>query len=491
VKRAILLGLAVALLVGASSSGSAGSSSAAPTPPFQHFRSRPDLKPPVVQIRTRTNGTAPGYIFLAPKMVVAQAGPMILDSRGQLVWFDPLDTKGVADFKVQRYHGKPVLTWWRGRAPKGVGSGYYVIADRSYREIARVRAGHGFAGDIHEFLITRRNTALFTVYHQLHVDLSPVGGPKQGRIFDGILQEVEIPSGRVLYEWHSYPQVGIKESYDKPPRAAKGAKAAPYDYFHVNSIEEEPDGNLLVSARNTHSIYEINRRTGKIVWRLGGTRSDFAMGPHTRFAWQHDARRQPNGTITLFDNGATPPVEKFTRVLVLRVDKKSRKVTLVRSYVHPQRLLTPFEGNAQFLADGHVFVGWGANPYFSEFDRSGRVLLDAYFGHGGRPPKDADTYRAFRFPWSGRPVDRPALAVSAGNGGSVTAYASWNGATEIASWRVVAGDDRAKLRTMATVPKRGFETSIPVRTSAAYLGVRALSRRGVVLASSPLVKRPR
>jgi hypothetical protein len=456
----------------------------APPPPTQHFRSRPNLKPPIVRIRTRAHGTAPGDIFIAPKMAVVQAGPMIVDNQGQVVWFHPLNTKGVTDFRVQHYRGKPVLTWWRGRAVQGVGNGYYVIDDASYRQIAQVRAGHGYAGDVHEFLITPQGTALFTVYHQLHVDLSSVGGPKQGRIFDGIVQEVDIHSGRVLFEWHSYPRVGIKESYVKPPPASKGVKAPPDDYFHVNSIDVEPDGNLLVSARNTHALYEIDRHTGKILWRLGGKRSDFTMKPGANFEWQHDARRRPDGTITLFDNGAAPPIEKYTRILVLRVDTGAKTVTLVQSYRHPKRLLTPFEGNAQLLPDGHIFVGWGANPYYTEFDRQGRVLLDAYFGHGKPPGKDADSYRAYRFAWTGRPAGRPALVVSSGN-----AYVSWNGATEVTRWRLLAGPDAGHLRPLRVAAKTGFETAIPVGSAAQYFAVKALDRDGSVLSTSRTVHR--
>jgi Arylsulfotransferase (ASST) len=494
--KLVLAALAVVLVGAACDSGGTSSKEktaakrgqAKKPPPSQHFRSRPDLEPPIIKIRTAARGTAPGYIFFAPKMVVAQAGPLILDDRGQVVWFHPLDTKGVADFKVQRYQGKPVLTWWRGRAPMGVGSGYYVIADDSYHEVARVRAGHGLTGDIHEFLITPRETALFTVYHQLHVDLRPVGGPKEGRIFDGIVQELDIHSGRVLFEWHSYPEVGIKESYAKPPPAKKGAKAPPYDYFHVNSIEEEPNGNLLVSARNTDTVYEISRRTGKILWRLGGKRTDFAMGHGTRFFWQHDARRQADGTITIFDNGSMPPMEKFSRVLVLRVDQKTRKATLARSYSHPKRLLVPFEGNAQFLPDGHIFVCWGALPFITEFDARGRVLFDAYFGRGKPPLKDADSYRAFRFAWTGHPTDRPAVSVIQKPAGGMTVYVSWNGATDVARWQVMAGSDPQQLRGVTTVAKAGFETAIAVPSKASYVAVRALSRSGSTLSSSRTLK---
>jgi hypothetical protein len=495
VKLAAFVAL-LAILVTGCSSGSGKKKSAAsqpaatttaPTPkpgPTQHFFSRPDLKPPLVRIETAAHGTAPGYLFLAPKMVVAQAGPLIMDNRGEVVWFKPLNTKGVTDFRVQTYDGKPVLTWWRGRLSNmGVGDGWYVIYDTSYRPVAEVRPGNRLVGDVHEFLITRRNTAVFTVYHRLPVDLSSVGGPKQGKIWDGIVQELDIKTGRVLFEWHSYPQVGVKESYAPPPNAKAGAKAPPYDYFHINSIDVEPNGNFLVSARNTHALYEIDRKTKKVLWRLGGKKSSFAMGAGTKFAWQHDARRHSSGTITLFDNGAAPPVEKFSRILVLRVDTKAKKVTLVRSYHHPKRLLAPFEGNAQFLPNGNVLVGWGAQPYLSELGADGSVRFDAYFGHGKPPGQDADTYRAYRFVWHGTPTDRPALAVGGG-----TAYASWNGATEVKRWQVLAGPDAQHLQPVKAAAKSGFETPIRIGKTAAFYAVKAIGANGKVLATSRTVK---
>ena len=482
VPRVFLSALAVLSLLAVGYA--ADSKSAEPPPLSQHFLSRPDLKPPIVRVRSPAQGTTPGYIFVAPKLRVAQAGPMILDDRGQVVWFLPVAAKDVADFRVQRYRGRPVLTWWRGRAPMGVGGGYYSIYDTSYRKIADVRAGNGLNGDLHEFKITPRNTALFTVYRVRPQNLSVVRGPKQGKILEGIVQERDIATGRVLFEWHSFPQVGLKESYAKVPPASQGKKAPPLDYFHINSIEVEPNGKLLVSARNTHTIYEIDRRTRKVVWRLGGKRSDFKLGPGVRFGWQHDARRRPDGTITLFDNSATPPIAKFSRVLVLHVDEKARKATLVRSYRHPKRLLTPFEGNAQFLPNGHVFVGWGANPYFTEFDARGHVLLDASIGRHGAAGKEADTYRAYRFDWTGEPTDSPAIVVRRGK-----IYVSWNGATKVARWDVVAGSDPQKLSSMRNVAKSGFETAIPLQSKAAYVAVRALGRDGQVLGRSKTVKR--
>jgi hypothetical protein len=460
---------------------------ASPPPgPTQHFRSRPDLRPPVVKIRTPAHDTAPGYIFLAPKMAVAQAGPMIMDNQGQVVWFHPLTrTKGVTDFRAQRYKGNPVLTWWRGRLSNvGVGNGWYVIYDDSYRPIAEVRPGHGLVGDVHEFRLTARDTALMTIYHRRHVDLRSIGGPKDGLIWDGIVQEVDIPTGRVLFEWHSYPEIGIKESYSNPPKKQLGTKPFPYDYIHVNSIDEEPNGNLLISGRNTDAVYEVSRRTGKILWRLGGKKSTFRLGPGVRFAWQHDARRQPDGTITLFDNGAAPPVHKLTRILVIRLDEQHKRATLVRSYHHPKRLLSPFEGNAQFLPDGHIFVGWGGWPYVSELSKNGRVLFDAYFGHGKPPGEDADSYRAYRFVWHGHPTDVPAIALANGK-----VYVSWNGATEVRRWQVLTGDASDDLAAGASVAKSGFETAIALPAGGKYVAVQALDAGGKVLAVSKTLKR--
>ncbi len=215
------------------------SAAASPKPRAQRFHSRPDLKPPLVTVNTPARGTTDGYVLLAPKRAVAQAGPMILDDRGEVVWFRPLETMAVADFRAQRYGGRPVLTWWRGRAPRGVGAGHYVIVDESYNEIATVTAGNGLTGDIHEFLITPRNTALITVYERKPWDLSPIGGPKDGEIFDGVIQELDIASGRVLYEWRASDHIGPGESVMKPPPADGGEAAPPFDYFHVNSVAED------------------------------------------------------------------------------------------------------------------------------------------------------------------------------------------------------------------------------------------------------------
>lgn len=408
---------------------------------------------------------------------------MILDETGELVWFRPLDTEGVTDFRAQRYDGRPVLTWWRGQSERGIGDGHFVIVDDAYREIATVTAGNGLSGDIHEFLITERDTALILVYHRVPRDLRSLGGPEEGAIWDNIVQELDIATGRVLFEWRSAEHVALEESYAEVPRADRGAGADAYDYFHVNSVALDDDGDFLISARNTHAVYKLARADGDVLWRLGGKRSDYELGPGVRFAWQHDARRQPDGTLTLYDNVADEEdAGGASRVLVLDLDDERRRATVVRSYEHPTGLLATTQGNAQFLPGGHVFVGWGSQPYFTEFDRDGRVLLDGRFGVEG-----TDSYRAYRFEWTGRPLEEPAIVVES-DGDRRTAHVSWNGATDVARWQMLVGRTAQTLRPIAERATEGFETAFPFETDEPLVAVRALNARGAVLGTSKAVR---
>jgi hypothetical protein len=450
--------------------------SSAPAGEAWSFRSRPDLHPPVIEVTTRARDTAPGRIFVAPKNGPDEAGPgqdgcMILDNDGQPVWLRLLQNEDVdaMNFKVQTYKGEPVLTWWEGHHT-GYGQGEYVIYDHSYREIKRFGAGNGYEGDHHEFLITPEGTALMTIYNQVPGDSVPVGDPVEGNVLDGIAQEVDIETGDVLFEWHSLEHVGLDNSYTKP-----------YDYFHINSIDVYDEDHLLISSRNTCTVYKVDRKTGKIVWRMGGKENDFEMAEGTQFAFQHDARRHPDGTITIFDNGNIN-IEEQSRGIVVEVDEDKMSATLAREYTYPHKLLSETQGNVEVLPNGNAFVGWGSTPAISEFNRDGELLFSAAF------PTEGETYRAFRFPWSGQPTDDPAVAAELGSEHKVTLYASWNGATEVDAWQVFAGSGPDKLDLLASAPHKGFETVITVHTTEPFVGLKALNNSGKVLGTTRTIK---
>jgi hypothetical protein len=451
------------------------------------FRSRPDLIPAAVRITHGAGAGGSSDIFLAPQYGPVQNGVEIVDPRGQLVWFDPAPKGDMdMDLQVQRYRGQPVLTWWQGYSSAGMGSGENLIYNTSYEPVAVVQAGNGLSADLHEFQITRQNTALITAFYPVYWDASSVHGLKREIVFDCVIQEIDIPTGLVLFQWDSLDHVPLSESYTPlPPEGPKVGYRNPYDYFHINSIQLEGDGNLLVSARNTWGVYKIDHRSGAVLWRLGGKRSSFRMGAGASFAFQHDVRSHSAGDryITVFDDGAgLPLVEKESRALELVLNFKTHTARLFKQWKHSPALSALFEGNDEQLPDLDEMVGWGQQPYFTEFDQRGRTVLD------GRFVSNTASYRAFRFLWTGTPATPPDVA-AASSGSQTTWYVSWNGATAVSSWRVMTGSSPTALQTVATARKTSFETAIKT-AKAAYGQIVALDARGRELGASAVVAAP-
>jgi Arylsulfotransferase (ASST) len=447
----------------------------------QSFVSQPKLKPPVVRV-TANSGASEGDIFLTPSHGYGQSGPMILDHLGRLVWFHPVPKGDTAtDLQVETYRGAPVLVWWEGKVPSrlGVGFGRDEIVDTSYRPIASVSAGNGYQADLHDFQITPQGSAFLTAYSLVSANLSSVGGPSDGILQDAIFEEVDIPTGLVMFEWHADGHVALDDSYGRVPRYSN----EPFDYFHINSISPDPwgDGNFVISSRNTWAAYEIDHTSGAILWRLGGRHSSFKMGPGTGTAWQHDVRWQPDRTLTIFDNGAVPKVHSESRVIREKIDWAHRSVSLVSRL--SGKILSGSQGNGQLLPNGNSFVGWGEEPFLTEFSPTGAILFSARF------PAPGQSYRAFRFPWSATPASRPSIAVKAGAAGAVTVYASWNGATSVSGWRVVGGAAATSLAPLTAAPSAGFETPIAVPAAPAALAVQALGPEGQVLSTSAVIPR--
>jgi hypothetical protein len=456
-----------------------------PPPPkaseFEHFVSRSDLHPPAVAVTRNTGSQAPGDMFLAPYAGPGQYGPMILDGAGKLLWFKAIPSGSrAADLRVQEYERRQVLTWWQdplvaaGKRDAGI-----VIADSSYKDISIVRAGNGYQPDLHAFQITPQGTALFTVYDAIRCNLSAHGGPADGAVADTLVQELDLKTGLVRFEWHSLDHVALADSY--MPVGHGGTPTSPWDYFHINAVSET-DGKLLIDSRNTWAAYNVDPRSGQVRWTLGGKHSSFAMGPGASPAWQHDVREQPDGTISFFDNGATPKVHSQSRVIVLALDLTHMTARLVSGFNHSTPLVAPSQGDFQPLPGGNWFAGWGQEPYFSEFSAEGRLLFDAHL------PITYQSYTVFKFQWSGVPTQPPQLAVRARSHGGVVAYASWNGATAVAQWRLLGGASSHSLTPLAAVPRSGFETSITVSRAPRYLAVQALGPEGQVLSTSSTTK---
>ncbi len=346
-------------------------------------------EPPKVTVTIPASDVASGNILLTPFSLSYPSGPMIIDNDGNVAWFRPYDGF-TTNLQVQRYLGEPVLTWWQGNLvlPAGYGLGEGVIMNALGERVATVEAGNGLKADLHDFVLTPQGTALITAFEEHPFDLSSIGGPRDGKILDSIVQEVEVASGKVVAYWRASHHVEVSESYLAVPTSP----SEPYDFFHVNSVALTLDGNLLISGRHTWCVYKVRRTTGQILWRLHGKRSDWHMGRGTRFQWQHDAREHSGGVLSLFDDGGKP-APKQSRGLLLSLDESSMRATLVHGYPHHPRLFAANQGSTQILGNGDVFVGWGSQPYFTEYSQSGQVRFE------GRLPDHVSSYRAFRAEW--------------------------------------------------------------------------------------------
>ena len=457
-----------------------------PDPPaapaaYQSFVSAPELHPPTMAVTSPDLDPKAGSVMVTAGPGPGQYGPLIFTPQGRLVWFDPLP-KGVnaLDLKVQSYEGQNDLTWWQGRVVGlGFGQGEDIVTDANYQTVATVRAGNGYEADLHDFRIAPGNVAYLTAFNLMRCDLSSVGGVRNGVIIDTVVQQVDMKTGLVRWEWHSLDHVGVSESHAPVPTTA-----IPWDSFHLNSVEVEPGGDVLISARSTWAAYRLQGGSGSILWRLGGTNTSFTMAPGTEAAWQHDARIQPDGTITLFDDGSSPRVHYQSRGIRVALDTTRHTARLVASYPHPGGVLVAdSQGNMQTLPDGNLLLGWGAMPYVSELAPDGRVLLDAHM------PAGYSSYRAFRFPWSGHPLSAPSVSAHLLATGDATAvFASWNGASEVSSWRVLAGPSPNSLSTRATMPESGFESSVTFPDNYPYVAVQALGPAGQLLSTSATVR---
>ena len=353
-------------------------------------------------VLTGSASRADGDIFISPygDQSTYANGPEILSSGGKVLWFRAVPSgEEASDFRPQTYHGLPVLTWWQGTGLGGLSAGTdYIYSDR-YKQIATVQAGNGYRADGHEFLITPWNTALILAYTTATANLTSIGGPADQTVIDGIVQEISIKTGKVLFQWNSAQHVPYSESEQPMPASA----STPWDWFHVNAVHLAKDGSLLIDGRDTWTTYDVSLRTGKIRWQLGGKDSTFtekaAPGQNLDsagevFAWQHDPEQVGPADFTFFDNDSSgTALLPYSRAVTVRLNFRARVATLVASDDQPEGLSAPSQGNAQTTLNGAEFVGWGALPYFSEFSKSGHLLFNAEF------PAGVNTYRAYQFRW--------------------------------------------------------------------------------------------
>lgn len=467
----------------------ASATPASPTPggpttplPLTSYVSRPDLKPPTVSVRATELPPDGQEVMLSASQSPTGGGPLIVDPDGSLVWYRPLPSgTSATDLKVQQYRGEPVLAWWQGVVSlPGYGQGKIEVADQHYRPVAEISPGNGYTADLHDFKLLPGGVALMTSYPTVKWDARSVGGSANATVFDCVVQEVDVATGAVEFEWHALDHVPLSDSYVQPPSNGND----PYDFFHLNSVDIGPSGDLLISARHTSTIYDLDPVSGGVQWQLGGRHSTYAVPAGGTFAYQHDVRWQGPDTLTIFDNAARDTDHKVadaSRALVLHLDRAAHTVSLVAALNPPVSLLATSQGSVQLLPGGKTFVGWGSAPRLTEYGPDGQVIYDATMSFG-------QSYRAVLQRWTGAPAQSPAVTPRTDGSGRTTVAVSWNGDTRTVRWQVLAGNDPQHLAPVATAFRSGFETTVPLPGPAGYVAVRALDVSGAVLATSRPVR---
>ncbi|TRM57114.1 ASST-domain-containing protein [Schizophyllum amplum] len=430
-----------------------------------------------------------GLMFFATTPDAVQPGPLIIKQDGTVVWDGgAVFPQSTTSFMVEPYMGEDHMIVWSGQlSGVGYGWGSWHVLNTAYEEVATYTAiglPNNTLADMHDSHIYSGDLATMTAYVTQEYDLSPYGGPKNGYILNCVVQEINITSSEVIFEWHSLDHVDPSESYTSPGLTGSDS-SSPWDYFHLNAIDKDDSGNYLISGRHIHTLFYVDASSGDIQWRLGGKNSNFTISKDAEFSWQHDGRWRSASTISLFNNAGTIGQQDrvSSRGMLLNVDTTAMTVDLAQEYLPHKNAISRSQGNTQILENGNVIVGWGAEPYFGEYDSAGNLLWEMRFAYD-----NVQAYRAYRFDWTATPSTPPSLAVT-GSDSNRTAYAWWNGATEVATWGLYGSSDSGESVNLANATRIDFETPITFEQLEDYTSytVAALDASGQVLGTSDAV----
>lgn len=370
--------------------------------------------------------------------------------------------------------------------------------------------------DLREFHITRDETAVITAYQIKPADLRSIGGPQDGRIYDSIVQEIDIETGKLIFQWRASEHVDITQV--TPTLDTKAGKYVDHqgrqawDFFHINSIDKDSKGNFLVSSSSANALSYIDGSTKNILWNLGGRNNSFndlSGGIATQFSGQHHARFHDDNAITLFNNNANA-ADDSSRGLYLSLDYDQMTVSLLHSYTPSTNIHSLEGGSLQLLPTGNIIQSYGLNPAWTEFSINGDILCHVHFGatasfKSGKVFSD----RIAKGPWTGLPKTSPDIALY-----GYEAAVSWNGATTVTTYILEGTNDPELDKKQATytrdhppptglndktkppeftflsaTPKSGFETILPIPNTfpaGSYLRIRALDKYGHIIGTTRL-----
>ncbi|KAH6637526.1 ASST-domain-containing protein [Boeremia exigua] len=459
------------------------------TSPTSIFRSRPDLHAPIINFDIlRPELLAPGYLFLAPYRNT-DPGPYIYDNNGQLVWSSAGTLGGSTSHNphVCEYQGADHICFFQGNQHHGWARGHGVIMNNNYRVVRTVEAvGAATQMDMHEFrLIDGGKRALVTIYQPRQYDLGAFGvGPGIGWIHDSLFQEIDVETGELLFEWRALDHIAPSFSYtciDCTDTSGNGlTRDTPWDFFHINSIDKNAEGDYLISARHVGAVYKISGVTGQVIWQLNGANPTF-KNVNLHFSSQHHAlffkENATHTLISLFDNASNTfnITNRESRGMLIGINHVQRTASKLHEWRAPEErgILSGSQGNMQILPEKNFFIGWGDHAYFSEHLPSGEAVM---YGKVAQRASDVMMYRCNKYVWKGEPLTSPSLwTYSRTDSSNLVFYVSWNGATEVRYWNFFTADSsNGPWKLAGTANKTGFETEYTLSSSKGWAYAEAL-----------------
>jgi Arylsulfotransferase (ASST) len=338
----------------------------------------------------------PGYY-----LVNSATFAVVLDDNGVPVWYERgtnvVDVESPAPDTISFVPNSQPPYGWDPATTFDI----HMLDDHKTVELSPV----GAPNDLHEHLPLANGDYLVTAYPIVHhVDLTGLGsyGPDND-VADCQVQEID-RQGKLVWSWSASDHIDpVKESLEPQQNTINGSTVV--DPYHINSIDVDGGGNLLLSFRHTNSVDYVDRTTGKILWKLGGTpynkdgatHVNVVSDPETTFNMQHDARFLPNGDISLFDDHGADggKSNEVARGVEYAIDHDANTASLVFQFLGSGESL--WTGSFRRYPDGHSVIGWGDVPndarIGTEVDAAGHDVLDITSDAGS-------SYRTLKVPLS-------------------------------------------------------------------------------------------
>jgi hypothetical protein len=333
---------------------------------------------PIIDVTEKNAGVVDGFIitsFIFNRVDEVYNYGVIMDNNG----VPRIYGKDIVDIK-RHDNGMFSSMQPRGLNAYGLMTSEHIVMDADFNTVDRVTTVGLNHTDGHDFIITPEGNYILIAYHTTLRDMTAYGYSDNEPVGDSVIQEIT-PDRDVVFQWSSWGNIDLSDCI------ATGYRKFPADYAHLNSIFLTEDGHIVASFRGCSQILKIARPTGDVIWRLGGSHSDFTIvgDPYEAFCGQHGVSEHPDGRLLVFDNGSYCIGDRedrfgtFSRFVEYQLDYTNGIAGFVRDYAIRNEY-TAFAGSGggvHRIQNGSVIIGWGNGPDTSltEIDGNNKVML--------------------------------------------------------------------------------------------------------------------